>query len=215
LTEESKNDYIRLFKTNPNRLQVMYNWVDNNAVETYRESNKCIISAGRFAVEKQFHTLLPKVAKVVQEKHPDWRWNIYGDGELFEEAQNVVDELGVRDFVLFHGKVNDLGKEYGENEIYVMTSAREGMPLVLLEAKANGLPIVAFDVKTGPSEIVREGKDGFLVPYGDVDAMADAICNLIEDDELRREMGRNAKKDVVRFSKDVILNQWIDFIGIF
>ena len=93
--------------------------------------------------------------------------------------------------------------------MYVLPSHREGMPLVLLEAKANRLPIVSFDVMTGPREIVGDGIDGLLVPPEDIDALCRAMCRVIEDDALRQSMSDRSQENLDRFSKETILQQWL------
>lgn len=213
LTEESKKDYIRLFHIKPKKLVVTPNWIDMSKTHSgYNKESNTIISAGRFSKEKCFNNLLPQVAKLVKQKHPDWQWHIYGDGELMEETSQKIKELGLEDFLILKGKVTDLEQRYKDYSMYVMTSSREGMPLVLLEAKASGLPIVTFDVKTGPKEIVNDEKDGLLIPDMDVNKMADAICRLIENPDLREQMSNHALSTVGTFSKETILKQWIDFI---
>jgi glycosyltransferase involved in cell wall biosynthesis len=92
-----------------------------------------------------------------------------------------------------------------------MSSRAEGLGLVLLEAASCGLPLIAFDCPSGPSEIVEDGKNGFLVEkVGDVQTMADRICHLIENEALRRQMGEKARQMVQRFSVETIRKQWMD-----
>ena len=92
--------------------------------------------------------------------------------------------------------------------MYVMPSYREGLPLVLLEAKENHLPIVSFDVMTGPREIVQDGIDGILVPPTDTKALGEAMCRLIENDVLRQSMSDHSWDNLEKFSKGKILEQW-------
>jgi glycosyltransferase involved in cell wall biosynthesis len=86
------------------------------------------------------------------------------------------------------------------------------MPLVLLEAKANRLPIVSFDIQTGPREIVRDGIDGLLVQPYDLDKLGDSMCRLIESKELREEMSRRSQDNLDVFAKETILRQWLTLI---
>lgn len=89
-----------------------------------------------------------------------------------------------------------------------MTSRYEGQGLALIEAMACGLPSVAFACKCGPRDIIKEGEDGFLIDMGDSSKFVAQLTKLIEDDNLRRQMGHNATKNVQRFSEDVIMNKW-------
>lgn len=213
LSKESMDDYIQKFHVKCQKITYISNWIDMSKTHSgYNKESNTIISAGRFSKEKCFNNLLPQVAKLVKQRHTDWQWHIYGDGELMEETSQKIKELNLENFLILKGKVNDLEHRYKDYGMCVMTSSREGMPLVLLEAKANGLPIVAFDVKTGPKEIVNDGKDGVLIPDMDATKMADAICRLIEHPDLREQMSEHALSTVGAFSKETILKQWIDFI---
>ena len=84
--------------------------------------------------------------------------------------------------------------------------------MVLLEAKANGLPIVSFDCATGPREIVRDGVDGYLVPVGDVEEMAVRIERLIEDEQLRRSFSESSMQNIDSFSQEVVIERWKDIL---
>jgi glycosyltransferase, group 1 family len=93
-----------------------------------------------------------------------------------------------------------------------MTSRNEGLPLVLLEAKQYGLPIVSFNCPTGPSEIVLDGENGYLIDNFDIEEMSNKICKLIESEELREDFSRNSMNDIEKFDKEKILKQWIRLI---
>ena len=98
--------------------------------------------------------------------------------------------------------------EYRVAAMVVMTSEMEGLPMVLLEAKSWGLPLVSFDIMTGPGEIIRDGVNGYLVPPGDTAALAEKICRLIENEELRRDFSENSQVDIERFDSVEIIEQW-------
>ena len=110
------------------------------------------------------------------------------------------------------GNVRGIENIYPNHGIYVMTSRYEGLPLVLLEAKQYGLPIVSFNCPTGPSEIVLDGKNGYLIDNFDTEEMSNKICELIESEELRENFSGNSMNDTEKFSKEKILQQWIQLI---
>lgn len=213
LTETSRKDYIRKFFLSKKKVQCIYNWIDLDVPrsETYDIGSKRIVSAGRFGPEKGFDQLVKAFALVVQ-KHPDWQLDLYGDGVMMPVVNQLVAELGLENNVNLLGMRKDLAERYKDYAMYVLPSYREGMPLVLLEAKANRLPIVSFDIMTGPREIVRDGVDGILVPPKNLEKMADAICHLIENDSLRQEMAERSQENLDKFSRPAILEQWKQLI---
>ena len=98
---------------------------------------------------------------------------------------------------------------YQEASMYVMTSLQEGLPMVLLEAKSNKLPLVSFDIETGPDEIIQDGVNGYLIQPYDTEIK---ICRLIENNALRKKFSNNVILDLEKFSHKKILKQWNDLI---
>ena len=188
-----------------------YTEYNGNYYGTLKSEAERIISAGRFGKEKGFDMLVKAFAPVVR-KHPDWHLDIYGDGEMFDTVKELIENLKIADNVHLMGMCSNLSDKYKDYSMYVLPSYREGLPLVLLEAKANRLPIVSFDILTGPREIMRDGVDGILVPPYDLEKMGAAICRLIEDDSLRISMSEKSQDNVENFSKPTILKQWCDLI---
>lgn len=213
LTEQSREDYHKKLLVSRKKLSCIRNWIEPSRFRSpgYRTDSRRIISAGRFGREKGFDMLVEVFAKVVQ-KHPDWHLDLYGDGEMAPQIRHRVEQLGLSDNLHLPGICRDLPDRYGDYALYVLPSYREGLPLVLLEAKASRLPIVAFDITTGPREIVRDQVDGLLIPPYDKEQMAEAICRLIENPDLREEMSRNSRENLSKFNKKMILGQWRDLI---
>ena len=102
----------------------------------------------------------------------------------------------------------DIYGKMKEASIYVLSSVFEGFPLVLIEAMSVGLPVVSYSCPTGPKDIVEDGKNGFLVPVNDEMKMAEKICTLIEDENLRKMMGKEAflssKKYKIEVDKRIV-----------
>ena len=216
LTQKNMNDYRKKFLISKKRLAVIPNWISDDVAfsEEYDINSKRIISAGRFGKEKGFDMLVTAFAPVA-EKHPDWHLDIYGDGEMMNTVKNLIKEYNIDSNVHLKGMCNNLAEKYKEYAMYVLPSYREGLPLVLLEAKANRLPIVSFDIMTGPGEIMRDGVDGFLISPYDLEQMGNAICRLIEDKELRQRMSDKSQEGIEKFSKPAILKQWCELIESF
>ena len=209
LTHQSKNDYIRKFCLREKKVDCIYNWIDLETERSvqYDTDSRRIISAGRFGYEKGFDRLV-KVFAMVAEKHPDWHLDLFGDGDMMPAVKQLIAEHGLENNIHLMGMRSDLSQRYQNYAMYVLPSYREGMPLVLLEAKANRLPIISFDIMTGPREIIRDGVDGILVPPNDLQKMSDMICALIEDKTLRGQMAERSQENLNQFSKQTILNQW-------
>ena len=98
---------------------------------------------------------------------------------------------------------------FAESSLSVLSSRFEGFGLVVIEAMACGLPVVAFDCKCGPGEIIRNGEDGLLVPAGDCEALAEGMERLMRDEGLRRRMGRAARSNVERYRMERVMKQWV------
>ena len=97
--------------------------------------------------------------------------------------------------------------------MFVLSSRSEGFPMVLLEAMSQGLPAVSFDCPTGPAEIIEDGRTGFLVPAGDVDALGEAILELIRDESKRRRFGAAAAERAEDYSPGRIGALWDDLVA--
>ncbi len=166
------------------------------------------IAVGRLDPQKDYPNMLQAFAQLWKQ-NPKARLLIVGDGPLRPEMENLAKELSIDSQVKFLGIRRDVPDLLNAADAYVMSSAWEGMPNVLLEASSTGLPIVATDVG-GNSEIVVHGKTGFLVPPRDPNALAKAmleLMNLSEDE--RRKMGEEARRHIeANFSLERVVSMW-------
>lgn len=170
-------------------------------------TNKRIISVGRLTEQKGYEYLL-EAWRMIANKHSDWKLDIFGEGELKNELSSLIEHLGIGNTVKINPPTDSIDKEYANSSIYVMSSRFEGFGLVLTEAMECGLPCVSFDCPYGPREIIKNGEDGFLVDYLNVKELANTICKLIENDNLRKAMGLKAKNNVQRFNQDIVMQKW-------
>lgn len=107
-----------------------------------------------------------------------------------------------------YGPTVDVLKEYNASSVFVLPSRYEGFGLVLIEAMACGIPVVSFNCENGPRSIISDGIDGFLIPPFDVDAFAEKMILLMNDDNLRKKMGENAQKSTSRYDIERVGHQW-------
>ena len=183
---------------------------------SYDLNSKKIISVGLYRPIKGYD-LLVEVARKVFDRHPDWRWDVYGSTRhaelnLLDPVFEKVREYGLEKNLFFPGEVSPIEPKYCEAAILVMTSRMEGMPLALLEGKTHALPLVSFDIETGPDEIIRDGEDGYLVPPYDVDLMAEKINWLIENPETRKAFSANSQKRLEPFREETVLAEWLKLL---
>ena len=171
--------------------------------------NKQVIFVGRLNEQKGLEYLVDIWAKV-NRKHPDWVLHMYGDGEQKQLLSQMIKEAGLERVIISYPPTPMIKDKYLESSIFLLTSRFEGFGMVIIEAMACGLPVVSFDCPWGPAEIIRNGEDGFLVEYLNTDETAQRVCQLIENPELRKTMGMQARVNVQRYNRDVVMKQWTD-----
>lgn len=166
------------------------------------------LAVGRFTPQKDYSSLLQAFARVVV-KRPEARLLIAGDGPLRPAMEKLVKEFGVSSQTKFLGVRRDIPELMNAADAYVMSSTYEGMPMVLLEAHATGLPIVATDVG-GNREIIVNGKTGLLIPPRNPEALGQAMLHLMNlSEERRREMGRAGREHILaNFSLERVVGMW-------
>ncbi|MDX2704801.1 glycosyltransferase family 4 protein [Streptomyces sp. PA03-6a] len=152
---------------------------------------KYVVAAGRLAPVKRYGDLIRAFAKVSVE-HPDWGLRLYGTGGQKEKLEQLIERLELGDRVTMMGIVTPIEPEMAKGSLLAVSSSMESFGMTIVEAMRVGLPVVSTDCPLGPGEIISDGVDGLLVPPRDVDALAAAMLRLINDDELRRRMGRAA-----------------------
>ncbi|QYJ67490.1 glycosyltransferase family 4 protein [Flavobacterium litorale] len=180
-------------------------WIVNPSVSNLH--NKIAVALGRQVREKGYDRML-QAWKIVVDKHPDWTLKIYGDSNTDYDISKITEELNITKNVLFCEPNTNVEAVFEAASINLLASRYEGFGMVLLEAAACGVPSVAFDCPVGPKNIITDGKDGLLITDGDIEAFASAVEKLIQDEELRIEMGKNAIQKAKQFAIAPIMEQW-------
>ena len=189
------------------RVKIIPNVVHLNDLD--RVSDCCaknVIFIGRYSHQKDIWSLL-KIWELVHQRHPGWTLNLFGDyGDQRDVLLPEIKKMNAN--VVVHELTQDIGKEYMKNSMLLLTSLYEPFGLVMPEAMSYGLPVVAFDCPYGPSDIITDGVDGFLVKDRSIEGFADRVCQLIEDEDLRRRMGAAGVQSSQRYSAENIMPLW-------
>ena len=208
------NELTEFYKTYlGDKVAFIPNCIDEVNSETSKLEDKNIISIGRLSKEKGFEELL-KLFKKLSVKYPDWKLNIVGDGLERNNLLDIAKELKLGDKVVFHGfqgkdYINNLLKE---SSIYVMTSLTESFGIVLLEAMSYGIPCLAYTSAQGANEIIENDVTGYLVKDRNEDEMIKKISDLIEDEKLRKKLGKAAIINSKNYTPSVISEKWSKLI---
>lgn len=185
--------------------------VIHNPIEKFPETSsdctsKTVITAGRFVGQKGFDMLLDSW-KIVNQKHPDWTLSIYGNGDkdLYREQmkRNQIEKS-----CHIYDAVPDLTGKFCESSIFAFSSRFEGFALVLTEAMSCGLPPVAFSCPCGPKDLITDNVDGILVEPNNVKELAEKICYLIENEEVRKSIGKKARETAGKYTISELGVHW-------
>ncbi|MGN0818805.1 MAG: glycosyltransferase family 4 protein [Christensenellaceae bacterium] len=210
LTKKDQENYLKYIRKD--NVKYIYNPIDplllsNKAI--YKADAKKIITVGNLNPFKNYTDLL-KVAKEIftEDRFSDWQWDIYGEGPERPVIEETIKEYGLTDKVVLKGHTTNIYEILNNYSIYVCTSKSEGLPMSLIEAKAKKLPIVSFDIMTGPSEIISDGQNGYLVEPYNIEEMVRKLEILMESAEKREQFSNNAYIGIEQFSIEECIHQW-------
>ena len=171
-----------------------------------------VVGIGRLEHEKGFDRLLDAFARIAA-AHPEWGLLIAGRGSMQNALQRQARRLGLQGRIHLAGWTEDPTPTLSESDVFVLPSRFEGFGIALIEAMAAGVPVVAFDCPAGPREIVRHGTDGILVPDGDVNALSQALAQVMSDPARRAALAKEAPRRVAeRFSQERALLAWSELL---
>lgn len=166
-----------------------------------------ILYAGRLAEEKRIDILL-KAFYFIKDKYPTWHIGIVGDGPLRQSLEKLRDELRLQDRVHFFGLVECPHYFMKKADMFVLCSQYEGFPVALVEAMANGLPVIASEYHYGVRDIIEDGINGLIVPPADIQSLSRAMDHLMCNKEERIRMGQKAVEISEKYSIDRVMEMW-------
>jgi glycosyltransferase involved in cell wall biosynthesis len=212
LTAADERDYAAALAGEPVRVERIPNAVPRMSGGVAALDAKVVLAAGRLESQKGFDLLIRAWERVAA-SHPDWQLRIYGSGPRRDDLRRMILERALYDRVLLMGRTRRLGEAMAGASLFVLSSRFEGFGMVIVEAMSKGLPVVSFDCPRGPGEIIRPGRDGILVPNGDVEGLADGMLELIEDVPKRRGYGAAAVENARSYAVDSVAERWEELLG--
>lgn len=167
-----------------------------------------LVAMGRLVPAKQFEQLIQAFG-MIGEQFPEWTLHIYGEGPERDKLEQRAELVGLKDRIFLPGKTTEPWQRLAEAQLFVLTSAYEGFPNVLLEAMTLGLPCITVDCPSGPNELSSQGRDAILIPVNEPSALEQALSELMSDSRLRGVLGQRAAVSVrERFGMGQVLLQW-------
>lgn len=193
---------------NPKNMTYIYNPLSFRSSIKSTCDNKKIIAVGSWTPAKGMDQLIEAFA-LIAPKHTDWAVEIYGSGQDEALLRELIAQNNLEDQVFLFEPCKNIGQKLVEASIYAFPSRSDGFGLVITEAMECGLPTVAMDCECGPREIVTS-ETGIVVADKDTREFANALEKLIDDEDLRKSMGKRASAEVKRFYPDNIMPNWVN-----
>lgn len=202
LTEGNRNEWKHL-----KNLVVIPNPLPFYPVASAPLTSKKVIGVGKYSHQKGFDLLLEAWARLPHHLK-DWELHLYGKQDQLRQLTEQAERLGILSQIKFHGPEKNIVQRFLESSVFALSSRYEGFGMVIIEAMACGLPVVSFDCPYGPSDIITDNEDGFLVANGDLDTFAMKLRRLLENQHLKTQMGISAKQNVQRFLPQNVVPLW-------
>jgi GalNAc-alpha-(1->4)-GalNAc-alpha-(1->3)-diNAcBac-PP-undecaprenol alpha-1,4-N-acetyl-D-galactosaminyltransferase len=210
-TQKAKEIYHSQFKHE--NIRVIGNPIRAFKVRDNIEKENFVLMVGRLIKTKHQDKLIELFVKISK---PGWKLVIVGYDHLkqniSEKLKQIIAANHAEGSVVLEGKQSDVESYYLKSRIFAFTSSSEGFPNAIGEAMSAGLPVIAFDCVAGPSEMIKDNQNGFLIPLFDYNRFQAKLQLLMDDEELRTTFGMNARKDIMKFSIDCIGEQYLQFL---
>lgn len=209
-TNEAKEYFSKKIQ---DRSVVIANPVDDVFFETKKGKSKdIIVTVGRLTPQKNHKMLIEAFSEIVK-KYPNYKLQIYGTGPMEDELNALISSLNLNKNVVLCGTTTEVYNVLKDKKMFVLSSDYEGMPNALMEALTVGLPCVSTDCPCGgPNELIKNNKNGILVPVNDKEKLIKAIEKLIKDEKLCSKLSVHAKENSLKYKNGVITNKWYKYV---
>lgn len=174
---------------------------------------KKLIAVGSMVQDRKgFHELIT-IWENIEKDYKNWTLHIFGDGPYRKFYENQIKKLNCNNRIFLEGITNNIQEKYQQSQIFLMTSKGEGLPMVILEAQQNGLPVVVYDCNSGPSDIIQNNFGGYLIPMGNKKVFKEKLKALLDSDEFRKEKSKEAELNAMKFTPTKIIPLWEDLFN--
>lgn len=212
LTNSQKKDVEKVYKENKKFIVIPHTFDHNTINKNDIVRDKFLaVSIARYTEDKRLDEAI-NAFRIVVNQIPNAKYHIYGKGELKQYLQDLIDKLNLSENVILKDYTNNPGEVYKSAACSILTSRREAFGLVMIESMAEGTPVVAYDFKYGPQDIITDNVDGYIVENGNREELANKIIRIMTDDELRERLSKNALSIRDKFSKEIYKKKWISVL---
>ncbi len=191
------------------------NMIEDIPKNVSKLNTKNLISIGRLAKEKGVTDLI-ELFKELKEKNPKENYHLHlvGDGAERNKVVDMIYEYDLTKDITVHGylKKKDINVLFKDTSLYLMTSYTESFGLVLVEAMAYGIPCLSYTSAEGANDLITNDYNGYLIENRDKDEMIEKIEYIMNNDNKRKELGKNARSYSLNYTGDIVKKQWIDLL---
>lgn len=211
-TEYAKSCYDKTFA---GETKVVYNPItmteEQVGMALRTEKEKTFVSVGRLEAVKD-QDMMIRAFNRFHQSHPDFKLVIYGEGPMRQQLESLVGLLGLEGIAILAGQNNKVWDAIASAECFLLSSEYEGMSNAMAEALCLGLPVISTKV-AGATELIKDGVNGYLVDVHDAGTMAKRMCEVTDNEELRRSMGEEAVKVFELLRSEKICQEWVDYLS--
>jgi len=182
--------------------------VRNEYISEFAKRDKIIVAVGRLSQDKNFKDLILAISKI-KDDLLGWKIHIYGEGPEKKCLEELITELQLNHLVFLKGVSHDIAKVYNNAKILISTSLTEGFGRTIIEALSYKIPVISYNCKCGPKEILTDGINGYLIDF-DVTQLADKILKLSNEEKLLQFLSDQSGENIQKFNFENIMKQWVD-----